>query len=117
MAKRLQDDEGDAALRQQITSALGGAGDFVQSLTPDARDQFLRATIRKVVVNEAGSENGQNGENSLSFQPVVEKGRYLLNVHFSESSLASMLSKHCAEVSINFGDWLPRLGSNQRPSD
>jgi hypothetical protein len=65
------------------------------------------------VVNVAGSENGQNGENDLSLQPIVEKGRYLLNVQFSESALASMLSKHCAEVSINFGDWLPKPGTGR----
>lgn len=73
VTKRLQDDTGDAALRQEITSALGKAGEFVQSLTPDARDQFLRATFQKVVVNVDGSENGQDGENALSFQPTVEK--------------------------------------------
>jgi len=118
LTKRLQDDTGDADLRQQITSALGSAGEFVRSLSPEARDQFLKATIRKVVVNTPESENGQNGENSLSFEPVIEKGRYLVNIQFSESSLASMLSKHCAEVSINFGDWLRKTapGSNHRPN-
>ena len=107
LTQRLRDESADADLRQQIKAALGNAGEFVQSLSKEARDQFLRATIRKMVVNVPQTESVKNGAEVLTFQPPVEKGRYLLNVEFRESSLASMLSMHCAEHSINIDSWLP----------
>ena len=107
LTQRLRDESADADLRQQIKAALGNAGEFVQSLSKEARDQFLRATIRKMVVNVPQTESVKNGAEVLTFQPPVEKGRYLVNVEFRESSLASMLSMHCAEHSINIESWLP----------
>ena len=86
----------------------------MESLPKEARDEMLQAIVRKIVVNVPGTESAVKGENGVDFRPMIEKGHYLLNVQFSESALASMLSKHCADRSIKLGDWLPGLGSNLR---
>lgn len=109
-----QEAEKDSLLRQQITSALSGARDFAASLTQDAKDQFLRATIRRTVVNGPDAESPESGPAGVVSEPEIENRRYLLNVEFSESSITSMLSKHCAEGSIELNGWLRTLDGDPK---
>ena len=117
VSRQLNDDADAAVVREQIIKALGRAGEFVRSLSEEARDQFLRTVIRRIVVNVPEAKAAENSPSGIVFSAPVEKGAYLLNVQFLVSSLASMLSEHCAEDSTELGKWLPGLGSNQRPSD
>lgn len=107
VSKKLNDDADEALVRDQILTALRGAGDFVRSQTEDARERLLRGAIRRIVVNVPGAKIPENSPTGIVFSAPVEKGTYLLNVQFLESSLAAMLSEHCAEDSTKLGKWLP----------
>ena len=117
VTEKLRDDGRDGQIRQQIVAALGNGKAFVESLPQEGRDQFLRAALRRILVNAPDNKKASSEPNTLTFEPPDEKGRYVLNVEFIASGLAPMLYKHCAENSTNLGKWLPGLGSNQRPSD
>jgi site-specific DNA recombinase len=98
---KLGDDTQDAEIRQQIMAALGSGAALIESLPREGKDQFLRAVIRRVVVNTPSAEKAKKAS------VVVEKGAYLLNVELLESGLAPMLYKHCAANSTELGNWLP----------
>lgn len=104
---KLGDDTQDAETRRQIMAALGSGADFVENLPQESKDQFLRAMIRRVVVNAPAAKKARKASSELTFQPVIENGRYLLNVELSESGLAPILYKYCAEHSTELGKWLP----------
>jgi hypothetical protein len=102
---------------EAVAQQLRDFGTVMNALEGDEQKELIRLMVKEVVVNRFDPEKEKLPAGKAVFPIKIRTQWFSVNITFFATELFSSILQTGVNQFVSKQEWLPRLGSNQRPSD